>query len=81
MELYRDSIAQWQQAGASFDAERARMLADLAVMETNNGRRFDAEKTAQEALALRRSRDAAGRVGAGGLLEHAGPRGARDRRP
>ncbi len=55
MELYRDSIAQWQQAGASFDAERARMLADLAVMETNNGRRFDAEKTAQEALALRQA--------------------------
>ncbi|WP_313915495.1 serine/threonine-protein kinase [Tahibacter sp.] len=53
MELYRDSIAQWQRAGASFDAERARMLADLAVMETNNGRKFDAEKTAQEALALR----------------------------
>jgi serine/threonine-protein kinase len=53
MELYRDSIAQWQHAGASFDAERARMLANLAVMETNNGRRFDAEKTALEALALR----------------------------
>lgn len=53
MDLYRDSIAQWQRAGTSSDAERARMLADLAVMETNNGRKFDAEKTALEALALR----------------------------
>jgi len=57
MELYRDSIAQWQQAGASFDAERASMMADLAVMETNNGRKFDAEKTAREALALREARN------------------------
>lgn len=53
MQLYRDSIARWQQAGPAFDADRARMLADLAVMQSNNGHRFDAEKTAREALALR----------------------------
>jgi serine/threonine-protein kinase len=53
MELYRDSIGEWQQAGAAYDAERARMLADLAVMQSNNGIRFDAESTARQALALR----------------------------
>ncbi len=53
MQLYRDSIGEWQQAGAAYDAERARMLADLAVMQSNNGIRFDAESTARQALALR----------------------------
>ncbi|MBL8299249.1 MAG: serine/threonine protein kinase [Rhodanobacteraceae bacterium] len=53
MALYQDSIAHWQKAGATFDAERARMLADLAVMQSNNGQRAEAEKTARAALALR----------------------------
>ncbi len=53
MELYRDSIVHWRYAGAAYDAERARMLADLAVMQSNNGQRVEAEKTAREALVLR----------------------------
>lgn len=53
MELYRDSIEYWKKAGSAFDADRARMLADLAVMESNNGHRFEAEKTARDALILR----------------------------
>ncbi|MBN8740544.1 MAG: serine/threonine protein kinase [Xanthomonadaceae bacterium] len=53
IELYQASVARWQEAGAGYDRERARSLADLAVTENNNGIKRDAEKNARASLALR----------------------------
>ncbi|WP_257389321.1 serine/threonine-protein kinase, partial [Tahibacter caeni] len=53
IELYQTSIAQWREAGADYDRERARSLADLAVTENNNGLKGDAERNARASLALR----------------------------
>jgi tetratricopeptide (TPR) repeat protein len=53
IDLYKASIGQWQGAGAGYDRQRARSLADLAVVENNNGLKSDAEKSALASLALR----------------------------
>lgn len=53
IDLYRASIDRWQGAGAAYDRQRARSLADLAVVENNNGFKSEAEKSALASLALR----------------------------
>ncbi|TDR48802.1 serine/threonine-protein kinase [Tahibacter aquaticus] len=53
IDLYRASVAQWQQAGAGYERDLARTLSDLGVMQVNNGMRAEAEKTVRHSLVLR----------------------------